>query len=148
MAYINDLHIDDFCKDTALIWTMLYQSFPNTITLYVEDISGPDTQDEFGLHSPRYNACFNTVLWLAKAGYVQYKDVIQQEAFEHITLTHKAFTFLASSDMSLLSSDTATLSIPPTLPTRILDLRETTLNGTSTQLTKQVVEYMNAAKAY
>jgi len=142
VAHINDLHIDDFCKDTARIWIMLYQSFPNTITLYIEDISGPDTQDEFGLHSPRYNACFNTILWLAQAGYVQYKDVIQQEAFEHITLTHKAFTFLASSDMQSLSSET------PTLPTRILSLRETAQNGTSTQLTKQVVAYMNAAKTY
>lgn len=140
MTPINDLHIDDFCKDTAKIWVMLYQSFPNTITLYIEDISGPDTPDEFGLHSPRYNACFSTVLWLAQAGYVQYSAVFQQEAFEQITLTHKAFTFLASADMH--SADAAVI------PTRILSLRDTLLQGTSLSLTKQVIAYMKTANQY
>lgn len=142
MAHLNDLHIEDFCKDTAKIWVMLYQSFPNTITLYIEDIIGPDTPDEFGLHSPRHNACFNTVLWLAQAGYIFYQDTLQQEAFEQITLTHKAFTFLASPDDAI--SDATALAFQP----RILTLRDTLQNASSVSLAKQVIAFMKSANDY
>lgn len=56
-----DLHIDDFYRDAALILLRLYRTFPRKTILYVDDISGPDTPDEFGLHSERFQSCFSTM---------------------------------------------------------------------------------------
>ena len=42
---MSDLHIDDFYHDAGLILALLYAVFPRKTTLYVEDISGPDTPD-------------------------------------------------------------------------------------------------------
>ena len=53
-----DIHIDDFYRDVAAIFLRLYALFPRKSTLFVEDISGPDQPDEFGLHHPRFEACF------------------------------------------------------------------------------------------
>lgn len=92
----NDIHIDDFYKDMARILVLLYGHFPRRIMLYVDDISGPDTPDEFGLHSPRYEACFQTMLWLASTGYLEFNQTVQQDALDQACLTHKAFLLLNS----------------------------------------------------
>ncbi len=89
-----DLHIDDFYKDAARILVQLYNAFPRKTTVYVEDISGPDSPDEYGIHSPRHQACFSAMLWLADEGYVRYEDTIRQEALDQAVLTHKAFILL------------------------------------------------------
>ena len=91
-----DIHIADFYKDVARIFTQLYLSFPRKITLFVEDISGPDSPDEFGLHCARFQSCFSTMIWLAENGYIQYESTIRQEALDQVTLTHKGFTMLFS----------------------------------------------------
>ena len=91
-----DIHIADFYKDVARIFAQLYASFPRKTTLFVEDISGPDSPDEFGLHCPRFQACFSTMIWLAEAGYLQFESAIRQEALDQVTLTHKGFTLLFS----------------------------------------------------
>lgn len=91
-----DIHIADFYKDAARILVQLYKSFPRRVTLFVEDIAGPDTPDEFGLHSPRHEACLATMLWLAQSGYVTYESLIRQEAMDQATLTQRGFTLLAS----------------------------------------------------
>lgn len=91
-----DIHIADFYKDAARILVQLYNSFPRPITLFVEDIAGPDTPDEFGLHSPRHQACLATMFWLAQAGYLSYETSIRQEALDQATLTQRGFTLLAS----------------------------------------------------
>ena len=95
---MNDLHIDDFCRDTAKVFLQLFKNFPLKSTLYVEDICGPDEPDEFGLHSPRFQACFSAVIWLEEADYIRYSAPIQQEAFEQVVLTHKGFIFLSAFD--------------------------------------------------
>lgn len=92
---MSDIHISDFHKDAAIAFNMLYLSFPRKITLFVEDIAGPDTPDEFGLHSPRHMACLSTLLWLADEGYIRYEDTIRQEAIDQVTLTHRGFTLLS-----------------------------------------------------
>ncbi len=91
-----DIHIADFYKDAARTLVQLYNSFPRPITLFVEDIAGPDTPDEFGLHSPRHQACLATMFWLAQAGYLSYESVVRQEALDQATLTQRGFTLLAS----------------------------------------------------
>lgn len=96
MLQMNDLHIDDFYKDTAIILARLYSVFPRKTAVYVEDISGPDTMDEFGLHSDRHLACLSTLVWLSEEGYIRFEDTIRQEAIDQATLTHKGFTKLFS----------------------------------------------------
>lgn len=91
-----DIHIADFYKDAARILVQLYNSFPRRITLFVEDIAGPDEPDEFGLHSPRHQACLATMFWLSQAGYLSYETAIRQEALDQATLTQRGFTLLAS----------------------------------------------------
>lgn len=152
MSEIDDLHIEDFCKDTAKILLALYKRFPQKSTLYVEDISGPDSPDEFGLHSPRFNACFNTMLWLAENNYLSYEQTIKQEALESVVLSHRAFTFLSSwQQTGPITSDTPleAASTPPILTrTRIEHLRETLLQATSTQLKQLVLAYMQQSREY
>ncbi|WP_049723813.1 hypothetical protein [Gilvimarinus polysaccharolyticus] len=91
-----DLHITDFYRDAAKALNLIYGSFPRLVTVFIEDIAGPDSPDEFGLHSPRHQACFATLLWLAAEGYIRYQDTIRQEAIDQVTLTHKGFTLLSA----------------------------------------------------
>jgi hypothetical protein len=93
---MSDIHIDDFYKDVAKILNLLYSFFPRPAQIYVEDISGPDDPDEFGLHSQRHQACFSTMIWLAESGYMRYIETIRQEALDQAVLTQKAFTLLTS----------------------------------------------------
>ncbi len=131
---MNDLHIDDFCKDTAKIFIQLFKSFPIKSTLYVEDICGPDEPDEFGLHSPRFQACFSTVIWLAEAQYIQYSSAIQQDAFEDTVLTRKGFNFLTSFDGNFLEK--------VTIKTRIETIRSTLKTQTSEKLKELILGYI------
>ncbi len=103
-----DIHIADFHKDVAKIFCQLYAGFPRKLTVFVEDISGPDSPDEFGLHSTRHQACFATLLWLADEGYIRYDSTIRQEAIDQVTLTHRGFTLLSMhiNCQSLLTSGT------------------------------------------
>ena len=93
---MTDIHIDDFYRDTANILVTLYNTFPRHITLYVEDISGPDTPDDFGLHSKRHESCLSTLLWLANSDYLNYKGLIKREGIEEATLSHRTFLLLNS----------------------------------------------------
>lgn len=100
-----DLHMTDFYRDTARILVQLYNRFPNPGILYVDDISGPDSPDEFGLPAPRFQACFNTMIWLAEAGFIQYSAPIRQEALDGVTLSHKGLVILFSQTLALSASD-------------------------------------------
>ena len=91
-----DIHIDDFYRDVAKILTLLYGVFPRKTALYVEDVSGPDEPDEFGLHHPRFHACFSTMIWLAEHGYLLYRDTIREEALDQAVLSQKAFLVLSA----------------------------------------------------
>jgi len=93
---MSDLHIDDFYRDAGLILARLYAVFPRKTTLYVEDISGQDTPDEFGLHSDRFSSCFSTLLWLADTGYLRYESTIRQEALDQAVLTERGLLLLCT----------------------------------------------------
>lgn len=163
----DDLHIDDFCRDTAKVLISLYKQFPIKSTLYVEDICGPDAPDEFGLHSPRFQAGFNTILWLAETGYLKYQDTVRLEAVEGCVLTHRAFTLLSSFEQPLhngndscehqgehqkeLGNSTNTVNIAPNShlpPSRINRLNDTLENKSSEALKLLVLKYMQSSRQY
>ena len=91
---MSDINVSDFFKDAGLILNQLYRVFPRLATLYVEDVSGPDQLDEYGLHGTRHLACFNAMLWLAEEGLIRYHDTIRQDAIEHAVLTGPCFILL------------------------------------------------------
>lgn len=113
-----DLHIDDFYKDVARIFVNLYTSFPRKIILFVEDISGPDSPDEFGLHCARFESCFSSMIWLAENGYINYESTIRQEALDQANLSHKGFILLCSR-MNVEKLSGAPFAIDPVLPASV-----------------------------
>jgi len=93
---MSDINVDDFFQDAARVLISLYQVFPRRKTVFVEDISGAEEPDEFGMYSNRYLACYSTLLWLAEEGYLRYEEPIHQEAIDQAVLTGRCFTLLAS----------------------------------------------------
>lgn len=136
-----DLHIDDFYKDAALILLQLYQVFPRKAAIYVEDISGPDEPDEYGLHSKRYMACLSAMLWLAEQGYLSFESTIRQEAIDQAVLTHKGFTLLSS--RCELDSDQAVVAaaLMEQSSSNINQLRRALKSRSSTAL-EQTMQYL------
>jgi hypothetical protein len=93
---VTDINIDDFCKDTGRALLVLYRSFPRPVTLFVEDLCGPDQPDEFGVHSERHLACFSTLLWLAEEGFLRFVDTIRQQAVDQAVLTGRSLMLLST----------------------------------------------------
>ena len=93
---MTDINVDDFCKDTGRTLLVLYRSFPRPVTLFVEDLCGPDRPDEFGMHSERHLACFSALLWLAQEGFLRFVDTIRQEAVDQAVLTGRSFMLLST----------------------------------------------------
>ncbi|MBV1872295.1 MAG: hypothetical protein KUG83_07080 [Gammaproteobacteria bacterium] len=108
-----DIHIDDFCKDSALSLKILYDAFPCNSDLLVDQIIGPDELDDFGLHSRRHQACLATMLWLADEGLIRYGGLIQQDGVDQAVLTNAAFSLLSSpSQVELIETDDASIQLP------------------------------------
>jgi len=131
-----DIHIDDFYRDVAKILTLLYSVFPRKTTLYVEDVSGPDEPDEFGLHHPRFQAGFSAMVWLAEHGYLLFRDTIREEALDQVVLSQKAFLVLtAPSDESPAQVDDSdpalTSSAAQEMQTNVAQLRWALREGSS-----------------
>ena len=141
---MNSLNIDDFCKDVAKTLVILYKQFPQRVTLYVEDISGPDQPDEFGLHSPRFSATFHTLLWLADTDYLRFSQTVKQEALEEVTLTHRAFMLLSSSQRAQASEPRAGELLSP----RIEQLHLCLQNQSSDTLKALVLHFMEQSRDY
>jgi hypothetical protein len=118
---VSDLHIDDFCKDIALVLNQLYLMFPRKASLFVEDISGPDEADEYGLHSARHMACLSAILWLAEEGYIRFEDTIRQEAVDQVVLGGRMFSLLTAVAAQVSTSETDDFGsgVPPTIRERV-----------------------------
>lgn len=131
-----DLHIEDFYRDVAKIFLQLYAGFPRKCVLYVEDISGPDEPDEFGLHHPRFQACFSAMVWLAENGYLTFDAPIGQEALDQAVLTRRSFLLLSSrSDLALSPAPAETSpSVSEHSRTNISQLRSALNSASSLQL--------------
>lgn len=93
-----DVHIDDFWKDCAAILISGMRVFPRTQTLYIEDISGPDDVDEYGLHSQRHLSALGAVQWLKDENFIRFSVFDRQESIDDFTLTSKAFSRLIALD--------------------------------------------------
>ncbi len=92
-----DIHIEEFYLDASKVFNQLYQSFPKKRAIFVEDISGEDTPDEYGVHSDRFQSCFGAMLWLADEGFIQFENTIRQEAVDQAILTSAGLHLLSSS---------------------------------------------------
>lgn len=144
-----DIHIDDFYHDVAKIFLRLYAVFPVKTVLYVDDISGPDEPDEFGLHHPRYQACFSTMVWLAEQGYLQFSDTVRQDALDQAVLTRRAFLLLSSSselDFSAPPPNDPPPSVADQARSNIAQLRAALKQNSSIAL-RQCVSYLLAQPA-
>lgn len=108
-----DVHIDDFYHDIAATLLSLYQQFPRKVSLYIEDVSGPDDVDEFGLHSQRHLSCMGAMLWLQDEGYIRFEELVREEAIEAATLTHKAFVQLIQPRTDQIEGDGTSATISP-----------------------------------
>ncbi|MCO1335265.1 hypothetical protein MO867_13070 [Microbulbifer sp. OS29] len=95
---LDDLHIHDFYRDAGRILLAMFNQFPVPATVYVEDISGPDMPDEYGLHSPRHLACLGAMTWLRQSGYIDFSQLVRQEAMEDAVLSHKGFLLLINTE--------------------------------------------------
>ncbi|MFT5579887.1 MAG: hypothetical protein ACI9WS_002647 [Paraglaciecola psychrophila] len=143
---MSDLHIDDFYKDVALIFLRLYASFPRKTILYVEDITGDDQPDEFGLHSDRFQSCFSTMIWLGEQQYLSYQQTIKQEALDQVVLTQRGFILLSSQsdrvDDALDNSadDTVAPSLQQHSRSHIIQLRQALKSRSSTTI-KNCIHY-------
>jgi hypothetical protein len=140
-----DIHIDDFYRDCALILLRLYAMFPRKGILYVDDITGPDEPDEFGLHSERFQAGFSTMSWLAEQGYIQYSEAIKHEALDQVVLSHKAFMILTSRSELNFGEDENDSELPASVMenahSNINQLRKALKSGSSIMI-KQCVHYL------
>lgn len=93
---MTDINIDDFFKDSAKILVQLYSVFPRRHSVFVDDISGAEETDEFGMHSERYLSCFGAMLWLGEEGYLRYEDTVRQDSIDQAVLTARSFEVLTT----------------------------------------------------
>ena len=147
---MSDIHIDDFYKDVARIFLRLYNTFPRKTILYVEDICGADTPDEFGLHSERFLAGFSAMVWLAEQDYLRYDAPIKQEALDQAVLTQRGFMQLSSRSTLDFGDPAVALAehqqpLPPSVmaqsKTNINQLRNALRSGSSIMI-QQCVQYL------
>lgn len=141
-----DLHIDDFYRDAALILLHLYTRFPRKTILYVDDICGPDTPDEFGLHTERYQSCFSAMVWLSDQGYIQFDETVRDEALDQAVLSQKGFLMLSSrSELELGIAVEEDADLPPSAMERsfsnVSQIRSALREGSSI-MTQQVMHYL------
>jgi hypothetical protein len=112
--------------------------------VYVEDISGADEPDEYGLHSKRYLACLSAMIWLAEQGYLSYESTIRQEAIDQAVLSHKGFTLLSSRcELSSNPDKTEAMLAAEMEPSRsnIVQLRRA-LKSRSSNRVNQTMQYL------
>lgn len=141
-----DIHVDDFCRDVAVVLVTLWNAFPRRHTIYVEDVIGPDEPDEVGLHSTRFHACLGAMLWLAEEGYLRYDSLVYREAIDQAVLTNKTFVILsAPSDVRFDDP------VDPSLPESVISVKQTLVNqmrlalrsGSSNNVTKIIRYFMS-----
>lgn len=138
-----DIHIEEFYRDCAKILMQLYLNFPKKSAVFVEDIAGPDTPDEYGIHSDRFQSCFGAMLWLENEGYLAYEALIRQEALDQSCLSALGLRMLNTSANNqnlheLLELISPRLSRHTTQP-NIEIIRHIFKHGTSTQLSSAMI---------
>jgi hypothetical protein len=128
-----DVHIDDFFKDCATILLIGFKHFPRPHTLFVEDISGPDQMDDFGLHSNRHLSAMGTLSWLKEEGYIRFSGQDRQESIDDFVLTSKAL-------MRLLSPSQSTDNTTAETPTPVIQVLEFARLQNDTTWISQIIQ--------
>ncbi len=111
---MHSINIDEFFADAAQILTHLQRAFPQPIILQVDDICGAEETDEYGMHSPRYLACFSAMLWLAEEGYLRFNAAVRSEAIDQAVLTARCFVLLTEPNPDV-SDPTGALGARPSV---------------------------------
>ena len=144
-----DIHIDDFFKDAAGALTRLYLQFPRPVQLFVEDLTGPQEIDEFGLPNNRHMACFSTLLWLGEEDFIRYADTLRQDALDQATLTGRCFTALVSPASGAIVDQDADLPTYLQLEqgTQIHRIREALKNRSSVAIRAAMVQLLVILKS-
>jgi len=142
-----DLHIEDFYRDVATVFLRLYAVFPRKSVLYVEDISGPDQPDEFGLHNPRFQAAFSAMVWLADQGYLYFRDTIREEAIDQVVLSQRAFLLLSAPARQPVipspAGDSGSPSVIADSQTTVAQLRHALKQGSSIEIKQCVSDLLS-----
>lgn len=128
-SFMASLQIDEFYRDAAKILVSLFDVFPRPVTIYAEDIAGPDEPDEYGVHSKRYQACFAAMLWLGEEGYIRYQDVIRQDAVDQAVLTGRCFSALIAPQTA--PDETLPESVRIEQSSAVFQLRQALSSGSS-----------------
>lgn len=139
---MSDIHIDDFFKDAALTLNRLYLSFPRPVAVFVEDICGPVTTDEFGIPGDRFLACFSTFLWLAEESYLRYTDTIRQEAIDQAVLTGRCFKVLTIPEPDAKPDGTLPPSVRSEHASNIHRIRDALKSGSSIRVREVMTHIM------
>ncbi len=149
---MSDIHIEEFYHDIGLILARLYASFPRRTTLYVEDISGEDTPDEYGLHSDRYMSCLSAMSWLKDQKYIDFECIVKQEAVDQVVLTEKSFWILANQATISLGDEPDLENLPPYIAqksiTNVSLLRRALKSQSSIKIGQIVFHIMEQSRAY
>ncbi|MEZ5597792.1 MAG: hypothetical protein R3E84_15640, partial [Pseudomonadales bacterium] len=124
------LNLDDFCRDVARALIILAAVFPRPRDLFVEDVYAAEDTDEFGLHSDRYLACFNALVWLREEGFIRYTDTLRNDAVEQAVLTGRCLSTLIFPRG--LAGASASIAVDEN--TRLRELRAALQEGSSTAL--------------
>jgi len=130
---MSDLNIDDFRRDAAITLLRLYNNFPRPHNLYIYEVCGEESEDEFGLISKRHEACLATMIWLADEALLQYKSLVVDEGIEQATLCLLGVELL--------------LGANPEGVSRIEALRQGLASRSSTKLEVAINEFLSAAVA-
>ena len=140
---MSDIHIDDFFKDAAKTLNRLYLSFPRKTPVFVEEIAGTVTTDEFGVPGDRFVACFGTLLWLAEEGYLRYDETIRMEAIDQAVLTARCFGVLTMQGAAEPDGDTTLpASVRVERSSHIHRLRDALKSGSSARLRATMTHIM------
>jgi hypothetical protein len=88
------LNIDDFSRDVARTLVILASVFPRPREVFVEDVYQPEETDEFGMHSDRYLACFQTLVWMREEGFIRFTNTVRTDSVEQAVLTGRCLALL------------------------------------------------------
>ncbi len=130
------LNVDDFCKDVARSLQILASVFPRPRDIFVEDVWQDEETDEFGMHSDRYLACFQALVWLREEGFIRYTQTLRADAVEQAVLTSRCLVLLVQP--SSLEGDSAAIAIEAN--TLLHRLQHALEEGSSTTLRMLVLD--------
>ncbi len=140
---MTDIHIDDFFKDAAKTLARLYLSFPRKVPVFVEEIAGTVTTDEFGVPGTRFLSCFGTLQWLAEEGYLRYEDAIRTDAVDQAVLTGRCFSVLTTQSTGDARPDESLpASIASEQGTYIHRIRDALKSGSSARVRATMTDVM------